>query len=302
MKKYIGILLVIIGSLVFLTEIFPDYSAYISHLQAITIIPFWGVVLVLGGGYFLIGNEKAKSGLAAAIVIFIAIYALGSLAGTSTLEIGGWSVPAFLGGSEKIEGESRSIGTYQAKTLEMKNLAAEIRFTEVKGEKIEIITNLPLSPTKSESKVLIECQNDCKKYKNGELEFKVGSDLGLKEIKITDTVGDISVNLTQTLTTVEMANFVGALTVEGLSSQNVTLDDFIGDISLDVKTVDRLEVNSGIGDVKVNLPSDHRMELRSESLLSKLNTSGSVHQGDHKMEFSMRNMVGQVTVSKAKSN
>ncbi len=302
MKKYLGMLLVIIGSLVFFADIFPDYSIYLSQLRAITIIPFWGVVLVLAGGYFLTSNDRAKSGLATAIVIFIAIYALGAFAGTATLEIGGWSVPTFFGGSERIEGESRSIGTYQVGSLEMKDIAAEIQFTEVEGEKVEIITNLPLSSTKSESKVLIKCQSDCKKYKNGELEFKVGRGLGLKEIKITDTVGDIKVNLTQTMENVDMANFVGELTVEGISSQNFTLKDFIGDISLDIETLDRLEISSGIGDVKVSLPSDHGLKLISESILSRLNTRGNVHQGDHEMEFSVRSMVGQVTVSKAQNN
>lgn len=302
MKKYVGILLVIIGSLVFFAEIFPDYASYLSQLQAITVIPFWGVVLVLAGGYFLTGSDRAKSGLAIVIVIFIAIYALGSLAGTSTLEIGGWSVPAFFGGSEKIEEEPKSIGTYRAESLEMKDLAAEISFNEVEGNGVEVITNLPLSSTESESKLLIKCESDCKKYKNGELEFKVGRDLGLRGIEITDTVGDIKVDLTQPLEKVNMANFVGKLKVEGISSKRVHLEDFIGDVLLDVKNLDKLEVNSGIGDVKVNLPADHRIELTSESILSRLNTKGSVHKGEHEMEFAMRNMVGQVTVSKAQNS
>ncbi len=302
MKKYLGIILVIIGSLVFFAEIFPDYASYLGQLQAITVIPFWGVVLVLAGGYFLTGSDSVKSGIATAIVIFIAIYALGALAGTSTLEIGGWSVPAFFGGNERIEAEPQSIGTYRANSLEMKNLAAEIRFNEVEGDEVEVITNLPLSSTESESKLLIKCESDCKKYKNGELEFKVGRELGLSDIEITDTVGDIQVDLTQTLETVNMANFVGELKVEGISSKRVHLEDFIGDVSLDVKTLDKLEVNSGIGDVRVNLPADHRLELTSESILSRLNTRGSVHQGNHELEFSMRNMVGQVTVSKAQSD
>lgn len=302
MKKYVGILLVIIGSLVFFTEIFPDYASYLAQLKAITAIPFWGVVLVLAGGYFLTGSDRAKSGLATAIVIFIAIYALGALAGTSTLEIGGWSVPAFFGGSEKIEAEPESIGTYRAKSLEIKDLAAEIRFNEVEGEEVEVITNLPLSSTESESKLLIKCDSDCKKYKNGELEFKVGRELGLREIEITDSVGDIKVDLTQTLEKVNMANFVGELEVEGVSSKRVHLEDFIGDVVLDVKNLDKLEVNSGIGDVRVNLPPNYRIKLTSESILSRLNTRGSVHQGEHEMEFAMRNMVGQVTVSKPQNN
>lgn len=298
MRKYIGLFLVIVGGLIFLANFFPGYSAHLSRLAVITNVPFWGVVLVLTGGYFLLKNEKAKTSIGVLLVLFIVAYLLGAAAGTPTFEVGGWSVPTFFSGSKRIEGEVSSLGSYGISEIEVRDVAAKILFMEVDGETTDVSTNLPLSADQSGDKLILQCTNNCKKFKNGELTLEVGRDQSLEVVKINDTVGDISFDLSHALESMTSSNFVGELEVKGFAANKMELRDFIGDVSLGIKSLNQFEVNNGIGDVKIRLPANYRIEVDSESLLSKINTKGEIHSGSRTLKFGMNNMIGQVTLSK----
>lgn len=301
MKKYFGLLLIIVGFLVFLAHLFPNYSISLSQLQVITSVPFWGVVFVLVGGYFALKDEKVKRSLGVLLVLFIVVYLLGAAGGTPTIEVEGWTFPFFFGGDKRIAGEVRSVGTYEASQIEISNVAAKIVLSENDGGITEVATNLPLSTNQTGDKVLLECNNDCKEYKNGELTLKVGRDQELKSLTIKDTVGDISLNLSQTLETVTMKDFVGSVEGEGFASDKMELKNFIGDISLSIKSLNQFETSNGIGAIKITLPEDYRVEVASESLLSRLNTDGDIHQGNRTMKFEASNVIGQVTIIKPAS-
>lgn len=298
MRKYFGFLLIIVGSLIFLTNFFPDYGIYLSQLQVITSVPFWGVVFVLAGGYFALKNEKAKAGLGVLLVLFVVVYLLGAAGGAPSIEIGGWTFPSFFSGGKKMAGEVQSIGKYEASQLEISDIAAKIVLSETDGGKTEVSTNLPLTTNETGDKVLFKCDSDCEEYKNGELTLKVGRGQKLKTLTIKDTVGDISMNLSQTLEIVTMKNFVGRLEGERFASDKMELKDFIGDVSLSITSLNQFEASNGIGDVKITLPENYRVELKSESMLSRLNSEGDIHQGDQTMEFETKNMIGQVTINK----
>ncbi|MBS3766300.1 hypothetical protein KGY71_07245 [Candidatus Bipolaricaulota bacterium] len=301
MRKYLGLLLIIVGSLIFLANFFPDYGIYLSQLQVITSVPFWGVVFVLAGGYFALKNEKAKAGLGVLLVLFVVVYLLGAAGGAPSIEIGGWTFPSFFSGGKKTAGEVRTMGEYEASRLEISDIAAKIVLSETDGEKTEVSTNLPVSTNKTDDKVLFECNSGCKEYKNGELVLKVGKEQQLKTLIIKDTVGDVSLNLSQRLEIVTMKDFVGSLEGERFASDKMELKDFIGDVSLSITSLNQFEASNGIGDVKITLPENYRVELKSESLLSRLNSEGDIHQGDQTMEFEAKNMIGQVTINKPDS-
>ncbi|MFP4631693.1 MAG: hypothetical protein ACLFN7_06020 [Candidatus Acetothermia bacterium] len=298
MRKFLGLIFVIVGSLIILGNFFPDYTTYLEGLSAVTQVPFWGVILVMAGGYFLVKNENAKTGIGVLLVLFVVIYLLGATAGSPTFEVWGWSVSTLLGGDEKIEADVRSIGSYGGTEMEIKNIAADIRFTDASGGKTEVITNLPVSADKSGDGLLLHCTGDCKKFKNGELTLKVGRNQNLEGLVVRDTVGNISLNLSKHLKNLTVSDFVGRLEAEGLAVEKMEVRDFIGDLALGISYMGQFEGKNGIGDIKLTLPEDYRVELTSESLLSKIDSQGEIHQGTRSVKFGINNVIGQVTLRK----
>jgi len=122
----------------------------------------------------------------------------------------------------------------------------------------------------------------------------VGRNL-LKNIEISNTVGDYYINLEDNLN-ITIKNTVGRFSISKMKSEELYLSDFAGDFTIEVEDCSQITIEDGIGDVTIDVPPEYRVMPAIRDSATKLEIASN-ESGTKTLKLIVDSVIGRVKVS-----
>jgi len=289
MGRMLGLFLLFLGALILLKKFYPETLSYLTPYAHYIKASFWGVALVCFGLYLLSKNRAWRTTISAIFVLYVALYLVTPDVNTTTwYSIGDWF-------EEKIEREMHTVGEFQASELIIQDIVAETKIVSINGDSIKVTSNLPVQAEVDGDVIILKCTKICSKYKNGKLVVEVGRNL-LKNIEISNTVGDYYINLEDNLNQITIKNTVGRFSISKMESEELYLSDFVGDFTIEVEDCSQITIEDGIGDVTIDVPPEYRVVPTIRDSATKLEIASN-ESGTKTLKLIVDSVIGRVKVS-----
>jgi len=285
MKKLLGVFLTFLGLLILLKSIRPEVYNYFLPYAPYIKKAFWGVVLIVAGLYVLIKNKSARTTLALALILYLALFLVAP---------GSYYSWRF---SFKDAGQIKTLGKFNSSEIVIENIAAEITVEHGTNE-IEVLSNLPVKIEEGET-LRISCA-ECGEYENGKLLVKVG-DSKITSLALRNTVGDVKVDFGE-ISSVTLDNVVGDVTISGAFSSLVARN-FIGDMGVELERCPKneeycsqIEVYRGSGEINISPPAGTKVVPMIEGSLTSLTINKGFETGEKTLKLIVKNFIGKIVV------
>ncbi|WP_175059429.1 hypothetical protein [Thermococcus sp. 2319x1] len=284
MKKLLGVFLTFLGLLILLKSIRPELHDHLIPYAHYIREAFWGVVLIAAGLYVLIKNKTARTAIALALILYLALFLV-------TSPHYSWrSIP-------REAGEIKTLGKFNSSEIVIENIAAEIT-VEHGTNGIEVFSNLPVKIEEGET-LRISCAG-CGEYENGKLLVKVGDDK-IASLALRNTVGDVKVDLGG-ISSVTLDNVVGDVTISGAFSSLVARN-FIGDMEIELERCpendeycSQIEIYRGSGEINISPPAGTKVVPMIEGSLTSLTINEGFEIGEKTLKLTVKNFIGKIVV------
>lgn len=288
MKKLLGLFLTFLGLLILLKSIRPDLYNYLLPYAPYIREAFWGVLLLAAGLYVLIKNKTARTILALALILYLAIF---------LVTPGSYYSWRF---SSRDAGEISLLGEFNSSEILIENIAAKITVERGSGDAIEVLSNLPVKIENDET-LRISCA-ECGDYENGKLLIKIGESK-VTSLTLRNTVGDVDLDLGE-ISSLTLDNVVGDVTILGVFSSLVARN-FIGDMGVELERCpeieskeycSQIEIYRGSGEVNISVPDRTKVVPIIEGSLTSLTINKGFETGEKTLKLTVKNFIGKIVV------